>query len=104
MTNLFNGQQMLEVGELDVGTLLEVEDLDPDEALRDGRDKVTVEANNAAEVQVDQEPKEVIVIMKMDAVTSVDLHLLTMDQMPTSVTSQHQERVRLPRLGQRLNR
>ena len=33
-------------------------------------------------------------------ISSSDLHLLTMDQMPTSVTSQHQARVREPRLGQ----
>lgn len=49
---------MLEVREPDVGTLLEVQDLDPDEALRDGRDEVPVEAINAVEVQVDQEPTE----------------------------------------------
>ena len=58
VSDLLNGQQMLEVGELDIGTLFEVEDLDPDEALRDGRDKVTVEANNAAEIQVYHKPKE----------------------------------------------
>ena len=57
-SDLLNGQQMLEVREPDVGTLLEVEDLDPDEALRDGGDKVTVESNNTAEVQVYQEPSK----------------------------------------------
>ena len=55
---LLDGQQMLEVGESDVRTLLEVQDLDPDEALRDSRDEVPVETNNAAEIQVDQEPEE----------------------------------------------
>ena len=39
---------MLEVSELDVGALLEVEDLNPDEALGDGGDKVPVEADHAA--------------------------------------------------------
>ena len=55
---LLDGQKMLEVGESDVRTLLEVQDLDPDEALRDGRDEVPVETNNAAEIQVDQEPEK----------------------------------------------
>ena len=43
---------------------------------------------------------ESIVAEDAEEISRSDLHLLTMDQMPTSVTSQHQARVREPRLGQ----
>ena len=47
---------MLEVREQDVGTLLQVKSLDPDQTLGDGGDEVPAEAHHAAEIQTDQEP------------------------------------------------
>ena len=47
---------MLEVRQKDVGTLLQVKSLDPDQTLGDGGDEVPAEAHHAAEIQTDQEP------------------------------------------------
>ena len=55
-SHLLYSQQMLEVREQDVGTLLQVKSLDPDQTLGDGGDEVPAEAHHAAEIQIDQEP------------------------------------------------
>ena len=47
---------MLEVRQKDVGTLLQVKSLDPNQTLRDGGDEVPAKAHHAAEIQIDQEP------------------------------------------------
>ena len=49
---------MLEVREQDVRTLLQVQDLDPYQALRDGGDEVTAESHHAAEIQIYQKPSK----------------------------------------------
>ena len=49
---------MLEVREQDVRTLLQVQDLDPYQALGDGGDEVTAESHHAAEIEIYQEPSQ----------------------------------------------
>ena len=50
---------MLEVREQNVRTLLQVQDLDPYQALGNGGDEVTAESHHAAEIEIYQEPLKI---------------------------------------------